>query len=182
MSGWTPAPGGPVFSRRTLLHVGLGALGVGLVAVALPGSSSGLVPVPRDGSDLLPPAFDAERAFGRLLAQLEFGPRVPGSAAHRECRDYLQAELGASLGSAALQPFTLNADGATIPMWNVLADHDPANPRKVLLCAHWDTRPWATEETDVAKQSQPILGANDGASGVAVLLEIAAVLRDSPPP
>ena len=67
-------------------------------------------------------------------------------------------------------------------MWNVLADHDPANPRQVLLCAHWDTRPTADEEEDPEDRSRSIEGANDGASGVAVLLEIARVLRETPPP
>jgi hypothetical protein len=140
-----------------------------------PGDDSG-------GGSVAPPAFNSERSYRYLLEQVRFGPRVPGTRAHIECRDYLHKTLRASLGNASLQPFELRVEGLAIPMWNVLAAHDPRNPRQVLLCAHWDTRPTADEEPDPADRSQPIEGANDGASGVAVLLEIAGLLRSAPPP
>ncbi len=167
-------------TRRGFLYVALGAAGAIGAAEAsryLRGNGA-----PEDAPDVAVPAFDADRAFGYLERQVEIGFRVPGTPAHRECRDYLRDQLARSLGSATLQPFVFEDGGERLPMWNVLAEHDPENPRKVLLCAHWDTRPTADKESDPESQQQPIAGANDGASGVAVLLEIASQLRRSPPP
>ena len=169
-------------TRRAFLGAGLGAAGITGVAVLTspwvrgavdPGLGCGGTPVPR---------FDGARAYRRLLDQVELGPRVPGTPAHVECRDLLLGRLRTSLGNASLQPFELRVGGRGIPMWNVLGGYQPENPRQVLLCAHWDTRPTADEEPDPEDQSKPIAGANDGASGVAVLLEIASLLRESPPP
>lgn len=170
-------------SRRTFLALALGAAGIAGVASLSPLVRGAVSLGERgDGSVSSIPPFDSDRAYNYLLEQCAFGPRAPGTQAHVACRDYLREHLNESVGEATLQPFTLEIPERTIPMWNVLAAHDSRNPRQVLLCAHWDTRPTADEEDDPADRRRPIIGANDGASGVAVLLEIANVLRESPPP
>lgn len=128
-------------------------------------------------------AFSAQRAFSLLEKQCEFGPRPPGSTAHTETRDFLFAELQKYTDDVALQPLTYETETATLHLNNILATFGPATSTDtLLLAAHWDTRPFADHDPNPENQDKPILGANDGASGVAVLLEIARVLKEHPPP
>ena len=128
-----------------------------------------------------PPAFDAPRAFGILKKQCDFGPRPPGTQAHEKCRDYLLAELRKCATSAELQSFEHVRSGKTYPMWNIIARFGKPGASGILLCAHWDTRPTADQELEPADQKKPILGANDGASGVAILIEMARMFHEKPP-
>ncbi|MDP9350848.1 MAG: M28 family peptidase [Chloroflexota bacterium] len=166
-------------SRRQFIGAAVGT--VALTGLALSPIVQGAVDSGMPAGSSVPP-FDAERAYSYLLRQVEFGPREPGKRGHVECRDYLRAHLRETLGNSSLQPFEMETDRGAIPMWNILAEHDAENPRQVLLCAHWDTRPTADKEPDPEDRDQPIAGANDGASGVAVLLEVASLLRAYPPP
>ncbi len=125
-----------------------------------------------------PLPFEADRAWGYLLRQVGFGPRVPGTTAHQRCRDFLLHELRAVLGSASLQTFSFHG----IAMYNILSEYRGGGREHVLLCAHWDTRPRADNERDPDRRRLPIPGANDGASGVAVLLEMARALTILRPP
>ena len=136
-------------------------------------------------------AFDTQRAFAILEKQCEFGPRPPGSAAHRETQNYLFKELQKYANSAELQPHVYQAKTATLHLNNILAEFGPAGSpvtgkgqsgETLLLAAHWDTRPIADHDPKPENRDKPILGANDGASGVAILLEIARVLKAHPPP
>ena len=136
-------------------------------------------------------AFDAKRAFAALEKQCEFGPRPPGSAAHRETQNYLFTELQKYANSTELQPHVYEAKTATLHLNNILAEFGPGSPpvtgkgqsgETILLAAHWDTRPFADHDPKPENRDKPILGANDGASGVAILLEIARVLKEHPPP
>jgi Zn-dependent M28 family amino/carboxypeptidase len=136
-------------------------------------------------------AFDAQRAFEVLKKQCEMGPRPPGSPAHRETQNYLFTELKKYANSVVLQPHQYKANSVTLQLNNILAEFGPGSPpvtgeesgrETLLLAAHWDTRPFADRDPKPANQDKPILGANDGASGVAVLLEIARVLKQQPPP
>lgn len=128
-------------------------------------------------------AFDAQRAFTILKKQCEFGPRPPGSAAHNETRDYLFAELQKYTNSVAFQPHQYKAGTVTLHLNNILAEFGQSTGGEtLLLAAHWDTRPFADRDPKPENRDKPILGANDGASGVAVLLEIARVLKAHPPP
>lgn len=128
------------------------------------------------------PDFDGKRAYDYLLAQTNFGPRNPGSAGHRNCLDYLRTELERYADAVNLQPFAVTGyKGEQVRMTNVIASFNASAPTRILLLAHWDTRPWADQESDPVKAEKPVLGANDGASGVAVLLEIARHLKASPP-
>ena len=126
--------------------------------------------------------FNAQRAFAYLEKQCEFGPRVPGTTVHKETGIYLFAELEKYADEVAFQPFDFRHQNRTIQMNNILARFGEGSGGKILLAAHWDTRPFADRDPNPANRNTPILGANDGASGVAILLEIARVLKSKPPP
>ena len=126
--------------------------------------------------------FDAQRAFEILKKQCEFGPRPPGSPAHRETQNYLFTELEKYANNVELQPHQYKVNGITLQLNNILAEFGALGGETLLLAAHWDTRPFADRDPKPENQDKPILGANDGASGVAVLLEMARVLKQYPPP
>ena len=131
---------------------------------------------------IIVPGFNSERAFSYLLKQTSFGPRNPGSKGHQQCLDFLTREMQSLLKSAERQTFTLDGyDGEKLHLTNIFSRVNPASTTRILLTAHWDTRPRADEDKDPRKQNQPILGANDAASGIAVLLEIANALKQVPP-
>ncbi|RMF07578.1 MAG: M28 family peptidase [Candidatus Neomarinimicrobiota bacterium] len=123
--------------------------------------------------------FDQGRAFHYLEKQCDFGPRNPGSAGYYDCRDWLKTELEQTADTVFFQPFTQSdpRNGDVYALSNILAVYGREKPPGILLAAHWDTRPWADEDPDPFYQEEPILGANDGASGVAVLLEMAQHLQ-----
>jgi glutaminyl-peptide cyclotransferase len=126
-------------------------------------------------------AFDGKRAFSVLERQCAFGPRYPGSEAHDSCFAYLVSTLRSYAPVVEVDTFTYDSPALKkqVRLMNVVARFRPGVKQRVVLAAHWDTRPWADRDPVVAKQHLPILGANDGASGVAVILELARVLRQS---
>ncbi|MGB2907287.1 MAG: M28 family peptidase [Candidatus Aminicenantaceae bacterium] len=126
------------------------------------------------------PKFDSGKAFAFLLKQCEIGPRNPGSQGHLKGRDYLVATLSQYADKVTTQPFPLRfgRPEQTVEAYNIIARFQPEKKERILLCAHWDTRPWADDDPDPEKHNTPIIGANDGASGVAVLLEVARLLHD----
>jgi len=130
------------------------------------------------------PEFDQENAFQYLVKQCEFGPRNPGSNGYKECLGYLQKTLAGLADTILLQPFVLDdfVDEKSYDLTNIIARFKVGDPQQLLIGAHWDTRPWADEDPDTEKRNDPIIGANDGASGVAVILELARILNNSPPP
>jgi glutaminyl-peptide cyclotransferase len=115
-----------------------------------------------------------------ITRQCAFGPRVPGTAAHDSCFAFLVGELRAS-ASGAVETDTFSYDSPelkrTVTLMNAVAHFNPKSTQRVLFGAHWDSRPWADRDPDPKRQNRPVLGANDGASGVAVLLELARELR-----
>ena len=125
--------------------------------------------------------LDAERAFRALVRQCEVGPRVPGSQGHKDCAAWLSRELAQSAGSVRQYRFSVVSDGRKLELVNLEATFNPEGRGHVLLCAHWDTRPIADRDPDPGNREKPIPGANDGASGVAVLLEIGRALKAHPP-
>jgi glutaminyl-peptide cyclotransferase len=128
-------------------------------------------------------AFPAERAMEHLRAQCAFGPRNPGSAGHAACCAYIVRVLRDSGGRVHEQVFehTTPALPAPVRLTNIIARFGPSRSGGLLLGAHWDTRPWADLDPDSTRRDEPILGANDGASGTAVLLALAETFRERPP-
>ena len=128
------------------------------------------------------PAFNADSAYRYIQAQADFGPRVPNTAAHRACGDYLAAKLEQFGATVYSQYADLVAyDNTILKARNIIGAYNPESRRRVLLCAHWDSRPYADEDPDRKKHRTPILGVNDGASGVGILLEIARQLQRQAP-
>lgn len=127
--------------------------------------------------------FNADSAYSHVAAQVGFGPRIPGTPAHAACVDYIAGKLrGYGADTVIIQRTTADDHrGGTIPVANILARYNPDAQRRVLLLAHYDTRPWADNDTDPANRNKPVPGANDGASGVGVLLELARQLGGKAP-
>lgn len=126
------------------------------------------------------PDFNADSAYAYVKKQVDFGPRVPATKAHFQCADYLIAELKKLSDTVIVQKANIKVfDGKAFQIRNIMGMFNPELKERILLCAHWDTRPWADQ--DVERQKEPIQGANDGASGVGVLLEIARQLHTARP-
>lgn len=150
---------------------------IALAAIAIAGCTSGTsasagADKPQQASALV---FDADSAYAFTAAQTAFGPRVPGSEASERCGSWLAGKLR-QMGAANIQEQRAQAtayNGTPLRIRNITAQFNPQDDNRVLLLAHWDSRPWADQEADAALRDQPIDGANDGASGVAVILEVA---------
>jgi Zn-dependent M28 family amino/carboxypeptidase len=126
--------------------------------------------------------FNADSAMSYIRQQLAFGPRVPGTEPARKTGDWIVAHLRATADTVLEQRWTHTlANGKPLPMRNIFARFKPAAKERILYVTHWDTRPVADMEIDPAKQGLPIPGANDGASGVALLLGVADALKKLPP-
>ncbi|MDR1592516.1 MAG: M28 family peptidase [Prevotellaceae bacterium] len=127
------------------------------------------------------PVFNADSAYHYIETQVKFGARVPGSDAHAACADYLKNTLERFGATAEFQhdKGTLY-NGESIAIKNIIGKFNPSAVQRILLCAHWDSRPFADYDADEAKRQTPVLGANDGASGVGVLLEVARHLDELP--
>ena len=123
--------------------------------------------------------FDADGALELTRQQCEFGPRVPGTPQHAKCAEWLTTTLQASCDTVIVQQAKVKTgQGGTVGIKNVIGIINPEASQRLLLLAHWDTRPWADNDPDPANHSKPVMGANDGASGVAVLLQLARQLKD----
>ena len=129
-----------------------------------------------------PPAFNVDSAYAYVKAQTDFGPRTLGSQAHDACRDYLVNKLAEFCDTAFVQPFTARTyDGKSWSAANIVASIAPEKSERVLLSSHWDSRPFADHDPNPANRDKAIDGANDGASGVGVLIEVARQLRQLNP-
>ncbi len=125
------------------------------------------------------PTFNADSAFVFVRKQVDFGPRVPNTEAHRKCAAWLAGEFKRHGLTVIEQKFqAAHYTGTTFNGVNIIGQYKPENPRRILLAAHWDSRFQADQDTK--DQNKPILGADDGGSGVAVLLEIARILQTQP--
>jgi len=143
-----------------------------LVLAALVGCGSGGVP-----------EFDSASAFAFLEEQVDIGFRYPGSPGHKQLQRYLTGRLQDFGAEVSLQPFdAVLTTGDTLHLINIIGNYKRGASKRVMLAAHYDTRPFADRDPDPANRDKPIPGANDGASGVAVLLEIARLLGENEPP
>src|SRR5882762_5735140 len=135
-----------------------------------PTTSSGTVEVPK---------FNAYSSYAFVQKQVAFGPRVPNSEAHKKAAEYLERKLKSYGAKVIMQSFTQKTyDDVTVNLKNIIASFNPGKQKRIMLAAHLDTRPFASK--DSGKPNAPIDGANDGGSGVGVLLEIARHLQSDP--
>jgi hypothetical protein len=160
--------------RRRLAMLGLAALSAPLasrVAEARPWQSQ---------PPLRPAPIDGARAYGYLKAICALGRRPAGSAANQRQRQMVAEHFRKLGGQVREQPFTARdpADGRIVRLANLIGSWHPERTERVILCAHYDTRPFADQEFDPIEARKPFLGANDGASGVALLMEIAHHLNE----
>ena len=126
------------------------------------------------------PAFSADSAYRFIEEQIIFGARIPNTPAQEKCAKYLENKLTQYGAEVVVQTTKLPVyNGQLVPCYNIIGTYNPAAKRRLLLCAHWDTRPFA-DRADT-EQSKPNLGVDDGASGVAVLIEIARQLQQKQP-
>ena len=127
------------------------------------------------------PVFDADSAYAFVKAQTDFGPRVPLTAAHEQCCEWLVAKLSEYADTVMVQEFrTRLYNNIGIDGKNIIASFNPKAAKRIVLCAHWDSRPYADHDPDEANWNHPIDGANDGASGVGVLIENARCFHNQP--
>ena len=126
------------------------------------------------------PEFNADSAFAFVKAQTDFGPRVPNTKAHINCGDYFINKMKSWCDTVIVQTGVLSTfDNTRLNFRNIISSFNPHTKRRILLFAHWDTRPWTDQDT--ANTDKPSLGADDGASGIAVLMEIARQLQKNKP-
>ncbi len=126
--------------------------------------------------------FDADSAYADVVAQCDFGPRVPNSDAHAACADYIARRFAQYGLAVEQQRADLTAwDGKTLHSRNIIAAYRPELTNRIVLCTHWESRPWADADPDSAKHHTAVMAANDGASGVAVLIEVARHLSEQKP-
>lgn len=159
-----------------------------MVGVALSMVAVGCVGGDSDGGGTVSvrvdrPAFQAQRAFADLEAQVAFGPRIPGTDAHAEELEWLVTQLRELADTVFLDPFEhVTNEGDSLSLTNVFARFGPQTTRRLLLLTHWDTRPKADRSDNAADRDKPVPGANDGASGTAILLELARMFAEQAPP
>jgi glutaminyl-peptide cyclotransferase len=163
----------PVARRSTIVVASVSLV----LAIASCGARSD---APRAKSAATP--FNADSAMSYVRQQLAFGPRVPGTTGARKTGDWIVARLRTTADTVVEQTWTATTSkGDKLPLRNIFARFRPQAAERVLYVTHWDTRPFADSENDPAKQKLPIPGANDGASGVALLLAVADALKKTPP-
>jgi hypothetical protein len=125
--------------------------------------------------------FSGPTAFAYIQTQVGYGPRIPGTEAHQRERQWLDSLLRSRADTLVTQEWKhVTAKGDTLPLTNFLARFNPKAEKRILYLAHWDSRP--TSDSPLSRDStKPVLGANDGGSGVALLLGVADVLKRAPP-
>ena len=127
------------------------------------------------------PQFNADSAYNYVAKHLEFGPRVPGSEAHKQCAEWFIDFFNEKADTVYVQDFrTRLYNGNGIDGKNIITAFNPEAKKRILLAAHWDSRPFADHDPDEKNWNTPIDGANDGASGVGVLMEIARLMKETP--
>jgi Zn-dependent M28 family amino/carboxypeptidase len=127
-------------------------------------------------------AFDAKAALSYAQAQVDFGPRVPGTPAHEKAGDWIVSEMKKRSDSVIVQSWTqTTAKGQKLPMRNILARINPSATQRVLYVTHWDTRPTADNDPNLGARAQSFAGANDGASGVGLFMALADLWKKTPP-
>ncbi len=171
--------------RQKLVYGLIAALLLSVVATRLPqctGNGNSVAPPSetpaKPAIQVSVPDFNADSAYLFIKKQVDFGPRVPGSAAHKKCAAWLVSEFKRYGLTVVEQKFKAETYFGPLDAINIVAQFKPELPNRILLCAHWDSRHIADHDTK--DKNKPILGADDGGSGVGMLLEIARMLKETP--
>lgn len=128
------------------------------------------------------PLFNADSAYFYIQQQVNFGPRVPNTKAHKACASFLEEFMRRYADEVMVQEGKVTAyTGEVLDIKNIIARFRPENSERILLMAHWDTRHIAEKDKDESKRKIPFDGANDGASGVGVLMELARIFAQQKP-
>lgn len=126
------------------------------------------------------PDFNADSAYIYLQEQCDFGPRTMNSVAHDKCEKWIIQKFEQYGCKVTTQKATLNGyDGTPLRSTNIMASYNPEATTRIMFCAHWDCRPWADNDPDSTNWHKPIIAANDAASGVGVMIELARILKGS---
>lgn len=126
------------------------------------------------------PDFNADSAYIYLQEQCDFGPRTMNSTAHDKCEKWIIQKFEQYGCKVTTQKATLNGyDGTPLRSTNIMASYNPKATTRIMFCAHWDCRPWADNDPDSTNWHKPIIAANDAASGVGVMIELARILKGS---
>lgn len=126
------------------------------------------------------PDFNADSAYIYLQEQCDFGPRTMNSTAHDKCEKWIIQKFEQYGCKVTTQKATLNGyDGTPLRSTNIIASYNPKATTRIMFCAHWDCRPWADNDPDSTNWHKPIVAANDAASGVGVMIELARILKGS---
>jgi len=127
------------------------------------------------------PPFDKTNAYSKVREQVKFGSRVPNSEAHRKCRAWFKTVFESHGAKVVMQDFKPKAfDGQILDVMNIIASHNHNAKHRIILAAHWDSRPFSDQDPDSLNRKTPVLGADDGASGVGILLEISRIIHENP--
>lgn len=138
--------------------------------------------LPKESVNIDVPEFNADSAYSYIEKQISFGPRVPNTLSHAACAEWLVSTFSKFADTVIVQASQVKAyNGTILNFKNIIASFNPENSKRIILAAHWDTRPYSDQDKDQSKWRTPIDGANDGGSGVAILLELARVLSANKP-
>ena len=125
--------------------------------------------------------FDGEAAIRYAKAQIDFGPRIPGTASAQRAGDWIVAEMKKRADTVIVQTWThVTQGGKQLPMRNILARFSPAAADRILYVTHWDTRPVSDQAENLGERQLPVPGANDGASGVGLFVALGDALKKNP--
>ncbi|MCR5271049.1 MAG: M28 family peptidase [Prevotella sp.] len=162
---------------KSVAHIGLVIMAM-MLSTACGGSKKST----KDNGEMVAvgPVFSADSAYAFCAKQCEFGPRTMNSEAHDRCAAWIVGQFQNYGMTVTEQRAVLKGfDGTPLQANNIIASYRPELTDRILLCAHWDSRPWADNDPDEANHTKPVMGANDGASGVAVMLEMARLIQSA---
>ena len=156
-------------------------LGIIVLSACQPDSSTETTVEENSKKTYAVPKFGRDSAYNFVARQIAFGPRVPNSEGHKACKEWLTATLRGFGAKVIEQDFQATAyTGTVLNGTNIIAQYNPESNKRILLAAHWDTRHIADSPLNTERRDEPVLGADDGGSGVGVLLEVARVLQANP--
>lgn len=155
----------------------------GIITLLLLAACTGTGEQNQTSYEKVSPDFCADSAFAYIEAQCAFGPRTMNSAAHDSCALWIERQFKRLGCEVSTQDAELTLyDGTKVNSRNIIARINPQAAQRIIICSHWDSRPWADHDSDEANHRTPIAGANDGASGVGVLIELARMMQKQAPP